>query len=224
MAKCKSPGRKTAKKPPPKAKLPYGIDDDLAKLASVIAEYQLDNNAHGWFVLPWRNGWNAARLAYEIWEWNCPKAGGPGVEANGDTRFAYEFAIKLLETRTAETFAYVHLEDLIANLKDSECDRRLRACLRCIQITIANSSGGGNAYNDVLRPVVEGLSEEDVVDFITEWRCHDAIGTGPQLTGDANDRQRHAFVIAWRKGLYHAAYSLPPAIDYTKHQLHVVKP
>lgn len=221
MAKCKSPGRKAAKKPAPK--LPYGIDDDLAKLASVIAEYQLDNNAAGWFRLPWRNGWNAAHLAYALWEQGCPKSHDYHVANNADIRLAAEAAKRLLATRVAETFEYVLLEDLIEALGPGECAQALRAVLRCIQITIANSSGGGHAFNDVLRSVVEGLPEEDVVDFITEWRCHDAIGTGPQLTGDANDRQRHAFVIAWRKGLYFAAYSLPPAIDYSKHTLHAVK-
>src|SRR5215813_6878381 len=61
MAKCRAP-RKGIKRAP---RRPQAADHDgeLAELASVIAEYSLDNNAEGWFKPAWRDGWNAVELA-----------------------------------------------------------------------------------------------------------------------------------------------------------------
>jgi hypothetical protein len=44
---------------------------------------------------------------------------------------------------------------------------------------------------------------------VMTWRCHDAIGVGPSLRGDALDELRRAFRTAWTRGLYKTAYALP---------------
>jgi len=182
---CRTPRR------PPK------LDPELANLAAVIAEYQLDNNAYGWFRMPWRDGWNAVRLAHAVGQ-EQPNSGPLGLSftrhdcANDPS--LYWAAEERLIDRT-----------LILNAPQ-------RAALRCLQVLIANSSGGGEAYNAILIPAFLHVPEAVAAPFILEARCRDSIGTTAQLQGDANDRQRAAFRTAWSRGLYMAAYSIPPAI------------
>lgn len=178
----KGPRRPAAKAPP--------VDQELVELASVIAEYSLDNNAFGWFQVPWRDGWNAVGLACTLSQIEPPS-----------------WLYKAIDTRNIEPSMYWLAEEQLADCTDP----MLRAALRCLQVLIANSSGGGHAYNAILIPPFTGLDPERITDTIMEWRCRDSIGTTVQFQGDANDRQRGAFRAAWRRGLYLAAYSLPPA-------------
>lgn len=87
-----------------------------------------------------------------------------------------------------------------------------RAALRCLQALVAKSDGGGEVYNAILIGPFSTVLPEDVHNLVLEYRCRDSIGTTAELQNDANDRQRRAFSIAWKRGLYHAAYSLPPAV------------
>jgi hypothetical protein len=188
-------GKKGAKRAPRRPKA-SDEDNELAELASVLAEYSLDNNAGGWFRPAWRNGWNAVELA--------AKAIDPCAER------AWLEAVCAQPHTSAE--AYWRASEL---LYGGGIGRMTGAALRCLQVLIANSDGGGEVYNSILvGPFSEELPE-DVFDLVLEYRCRDSIGTTAVLQGDNNDRQRRAFSIAWNRGLYLAAYSLPPAIQDT---------
>ncbi len=194
MAKCRAP-RKGIKRPP---RRPRAADHDgeLAELASALAEYSLDNNAHGWFRPSWRDGWNAVELATRA-----------GVGFSHDE--ASTWLEEIYNRRNAHPSVYWTAQDLLAS---NISTKMIRAALRCLQALIANSHGGGEVYNAILvGPFSERLPEE-VFDLVLEYRCRDSIGTTAQLQGDTNDRQRRAFSIAWNRGLYLAAYSLPPAV------------
>jgi len=84
------------------------------------------------------------------------------------------------------------------------------AALRCLQVTISNSSGGGEAYNVILMRALTELPVNLVEAHVLEWRCYDAIGTTAFLQGDLYDRRRRAFKIAWERGLFLAAYAIMP--------------
>ena len=183
------------------------IDDDLIELASVLAEYQLDNNAYGWFRPLWRNGEWAVALAKHV-------ALDPAVR-DGTGLGLEQQAVALIDgaQRNAETYEIAgKLHNEIVQPKiNTNTARLLAASLRCLQLKIANSHGGGLVYNEVLIPAFLPIEPSLVEHLVLEFRCNDAIGTTHQLRGDRNDRQRHAFTVAWKRGLYLAAYSLPPA-------------
>lgn len=171
-------------------------DHELAELASVLAEYTLDNNAGGWFRPPWRDGWNAVKLATTA----C--------EDNGELELAFlrGACTRALQPNSNEIY------EIAGDYWATAADKMLRAALRCLQVLIAKSDGGGEVYNAILiTPFAERLPE-DVFDLVLEHRCRDSIGTTAVLQGDINDRQRRAFSIAWKRGLYIAAYAIGPAI------------
>ena len=187
-------GRKGIKRPERRARA-ADHDDELAELASVIAEYSLDNNAGGWFRPAWRDGWNAVGLALAA----CDLA-------------AFDAEAMFLRGVCHQRVATNEIYETASDLWATTHDKMARAALRCLQVLIAKSDGGGEVYNAILtKPFSEELPE-DVFDLVLEYRCHDSIGTTAVLQGDLNDRQRRAFSIAWKRGLYLAAYSLPPAI------------
>lgn len=195
--------RKGKKRPPRKPE----VDDDLQMLASVIGEFQLDNTAYGWFRPPWRDGLNAAALAREA-------ARAPGV-ADAIGLAAESDAANLLDHGLGEPDLYEKAGSiyaaLIAPKINTNTARLLAIALRCVQLRVARSDGGGSVYNELLIPVFLPLDPKHIADLVLEQRCRDSIGTTHQLQGDRNDRQRQAFRIAWERGLYLAAYSLPPA-------------
>lgn len=94
---------------------------------------------------------------------------------------------------------------------NTDAARLLAAGLRCVQLKLANSHGGGAVYNEILIPTFLSLEPGKVEDLVLEARCRDAIGTTHQLQGDKDDRKRQAFTTAWKRGLYLAAYSIRPA-------------
>jgi hypothetical protein len=185
------------------------VDDELLELASVLAEYQLDNNAYGWFRPAWRDGECAISLAKcvavdpKIKDWINPDIiGGACFLINSGRRdgAAYETAGQLynqiVQPRINTTSALL-----------------IAVALRCLQLKIANSHGNGTAYNELLLPVFLSIEPALVEQHVLEFRCNDAIGTTHHLRGDHNDRKRSAFAIAWKRGLYLAAYSISPAFD-----------
>ena len=200
--------RKGKKRPPRKPE----IDEDLSMLASVIGEFQLDNTAYGWFRPPWRDGLWAVALALGA-------ARAPGV-ADGIGLAAEQDAAKLLDwfidkSHKAPDDLYEQAGSIYSALVQPKINtntaRLLAAALRCLQLKLARSDGGGAVYNEVLIPAFLPLEPKHVASLVLLYRCNDAIGTSHHLKGDHNDRQRQAFRIAWERGLYLAAYSLPPA-------------
>jgi hypothetical protein len=179
---------------------PPDFDDELAELASVIAEYQIDNNAYGWFIPPWRNGWNAVELAVRAAE----------IEGPVDD----EWLLDVVEHRGDRQDVYWTAQDRLA--WGATSNRLLRAAYRCLQVLIAKSDGGGEVYNAILVEPFSKLMPEQVEDLVLEYRCRDAINVSSILAGDVNDRQRRAFVIAWERGLYMAAYSIPPVVEQVR--------
>ena len=181
--------------------------DDLTELAELISEYKLDNNAEGWLLLPWRSGWSVVALCLAI---DMKLRGhviyGAGAPADVDTSLRVWAA-----TREITSNVYFAADNLREGLKDTS--PALGCALRCVQVMIARSDGGGAVYNDILKPLFHRLRSfmHVLAPAVMDARCRDAIGVGPNLMNDADDRRRRAFKIAWERGLYHAAYAIPPA-------------
>lgn len=182
------------------------VDDELLELARSIAEYQLDNNAYGWFRPAWKNGEWAIALAKAV-------ALGP-LCVPEDWHPSYdEILLVLDDQRTPQAYeraGQLH-SALIQPKVNTNTARLLAASLRCLQALIANSHGGGTVYNEILIPAFLPLDVIAVADSVLYWRCCDALGTPPTLHGDRNDSARAAFSTAWRRGLYLAAYAIRPA-------------
>jgi len=189
---CRTP-RKGPRRPRAKAST---LDPDLATLAAVIAEYALDNNAFGWFRAPWRNGKNAIELARLA----APKA--PPFSKEIDNWLHACFPEPDLDPTHYE-YAGILLNEATNPFQ--------HAALRCMQVMLAHSDGGGHVYNIPLIGAFRTIEPVLVEQLVMECRCRDAIGVGLQLQHDSNDRLRRAFKIAWERGLYLVAYSLPLA-------------
>lgn len=206
--RCKAP-RKGPRRRPQK----LIVDDEMTELAAVIAEHKLDNNADNWFRMPWRNGWNAVELAVRAYE----AAHSNEYHARHQDPWLYD----LCQSRTADDSYYWLAQDRLASTITPS--PLMRAGLRCLQILLAKSDGGGEVYNAILRGPFSTLFAEQVGDSVLEFRCRDSIGTTAKLQGDGNDRLRRAFITAWSRGLYLAAYSLPSATVVGQLSLKVVK-
>ena len=198
----RKPPKKTHPKQPSKAEL----DDELAELATMLDECRLDNNATGWFTVPWNEGWNAVGLAYAMWDSTLEESLVLDMAAS-------DFLKELLEAhrlrkpqRLSGAETYWQASELI---KGMPMKGSLYATLRCLQVTISHSSGGGQVFNDLLfNAIRDEVPDQLHEELVLEYRCRDAIGTTSVLQGDAFDRQRRAFSLAWRRGLYLASYSL----------------
>jgi hypothetical protein len=180
-------------------------DEDLHELASVLDEHRLDQNAAGWFKVPWRDGWCAVRLAVGCFDSTFDHYSS---EREGDICKFLKLQIVKHEC-TAE--GYWTAAEYLNGVDTDNVSPFLLAALRCLQVLISNSSGGGEVYNVILslafgRVAPDHLFEE----IVLEHRCRDALGTTSIPQNDKNDRVRRAFSIAWRRGLYLAAYSLKP--------------
>lgn len=162
----------------------------MIELAAVIAEHKLDNNAEGWFKIPWRDGWNAVGLAV----------------AASPLDYSRPWLTGVFDARRNDMTTYWEAEERMVG-----ADPMLRAGLRCLQIKISNSHGGGHVYNAILVGPFNEPAPQEVSDTVLEHRCRDAIGTTAIMQNDVNDRLRRAFTTAWKRGLYLAAYSLPMA-------------
>lgn len=190
----KSRCRKPPKRPSPR---PRPVDDELVELARVLDERRLDNTAEGWFEPPWRDGWNAVGLATTL------ATGGE----------VHKHLVEWCRARCTEPEAYWRASEFLESRQLLETER---AALRCFQVLASNSDGGGTVYNHILRLSFQRNGHElsyetllKIEEIVAMWRCQDAIGTQLQLQGDAHDRVRRAFKIAWSRGLYRAAYALP---------------
>jgi hypothetical protein len=194
-------GKKRVAKPP-------RVDEELAQLASVLAEMQLDNNAYGWFRIPWRDGVNAVLLAFGAARIDFDAIGlDTTLPADIDTILD---AAPRWDATIYELAGRAH-QRLVSGRVNTNATHLFAAALRCVQLKIANSHGGGSVYNEVLIPAFLRVEPAKIESVVLHWRCVDAIGTSPTLKGDRNDRQRAAFTTAWKRGLYLAAYAIPPA-------------
>lgn len=196
---AKKQGRKPIRRKPAKQ-----IDTDLAELAEIIADHRLENNAKGWFELPWRDGRNAILLAHaEFTRIAIPRS-------TPNERQAACLVYTTVSSLTGMIDAYHSAQELLGLItRDSHAARVIRAALRCLQIYIARSDSGGHGYNHILRAVFEQATD-DSSSLIETWRCLDAIRLDPTepCISQYNERRRRAFLIAWRRGLYYAAYSI----------------
>ena len=189
------------RRPPKKIPIqPKEHDEELAVLASVLDEHRLDNNAEGWFKVPWRNGWNAVGLATTTWD---------SIEdgQSSDNEYAtFRFLSDVISSRQLQgSYEVANL------LLDRAHHKLLYAGLRCLQVLASNSHGGGEVYNTILRLAFDAEQPSLLFEHhVLHWRCLDALGVEPTLNGDKFDRQRRAFFIAWKRGLYHSAYSIKP--------------
>lgn len=199
----KDPSRKSRKRT---IKQP-DVDLDLAELARVLAEHSLEQNAAGWFELPWRSGWNVVRLLRELE--GTPAALPVGWPKNNAVRAAVVFLDDCL-AKGGERLngAYWEVDD--HKVATRGYSRTLSCALRCVQLIIAKSAGDGQLYNDLLLYACENKSPDEIAPYVLDARCRDAIGVGVTLNNDKLDRQRRAFKIAWERGLYHAAYAIKP--------------
>lgn len=185
----KQKSRKAAKRKPPRE-----IDEpDMRELLAVLFESKADYNVTGWLSVPWRDGWNAARLALNITR-----------TAREFERiepvFAYVDGIWISGARSPA--AYNELQEILYTMPWSHASPPLRAAMRCMQVVIANSDGGGHVENAILDNIVWGEHDELMLDA----RRIDAVGHDISPVGE---RRRQAFITAWRKGLYKVAYAIP---------------
>jgi hypothetical protein len=202
---AKRQGRK-----PPRRKVPVlkpsaalSGDHELVQLAMILSEHKLENNAQGWFSLPWRDGLRAISLARGLALCYSRR------QTSDQT--SYDQAEDLMITGPRDAEGYHRAEDLLSQIPCLDgLSRATRTALRCFQMFVAHSDRGGHGYNDILRPCFAAEDPAAVVDMIMYWRCLDAIGVSPYLANDKDDRLRRAFTIAWKRGLYHAAYSIKP--------------
>ncbi len=210
--------RKSKKIEHPKVKPPR-IDDDLTELATVLDEYRLDNNSRGWFHPAWRNGWNAVALAWACWK-DATRMEREGINKEHPSQIQRdigEFLDDAITRRVPSAEAYWRINEFLQACTTDEklSSRHLYAALRCMQVLISNSSGGGEVYNMILKLAFEPIYESvEIADLVLEHRCMDAINSTAKLQNDRFDRQRRAFSIAWRRGLYLAAYSISPIFNF----------
>jgi hypothetical protein len=199
------PPKCRARKPRrPHKPTPAYVDKELAELTMVLAECKLDNEAENWLKLPWRDGWNAVKMAYVVSGFTEPVDGCAWLHS-------------VCRTRATGQDVYWAAQDRLSSTETP--NKMMRAAYRCLQVLLANSDGGGEVYNGILMEPFLSLSTlrlganiDLIAEVVREHRCLDSIGVTPTMKGDANDRLRRAFMIAWERGLYQAAYSLPTAV------------
>jgi hypothetical protein len=197
---------KTPRRKPPKRKPAKRIDHELIELASVLDEHQLDNNARGWFIVPWRDGWNAMQLGLACFNSLLD-------EYNSFRENEIHKYLERLQRDDIKNGATVYFETglFLERIDTENVSSFLYAALRCLQVLIANSSGGGVVYNEILRNAFSKTEPDHLFEeLVLEHRCRDALGTTAVIQQDEYDPARRAFAIAWRRGLYHAAYSIKP--------------
>lgn len=190
----KLPRHRTRKPPRRKQPRTIEIEDELAQLALVLDEQRLERGATGWFALPWRDGVNAFGLSVATAE---HLVRGP---------------IKALDSLNEDKYPldllYEHAEELFAETSSRDFSVKgaaIKAACRCLQLKISRSDGGGHGYNVILSRYIA----QHVPDALVEiWRARDALGYELEFDGTARDRVRGAFRIAWRRGLFRAAYAL----------------
>src|SRR5262249_8938144 len=164
--------------------------------ALVLDEHRLDKSSKGWFELPWRDGRNAGLLCFDVAARIVEHTNNPET-----IRGLNEILRPVMIDNPAHL--YTRLEDLLGLVHRwgyQGVNDPLRAGFRCFQLWISQSSGGGHGYNDVIKRHCAEACEEDLV---MKHRGRDALGTELQLQGDAMDRYRGAFKIAWGRGLFH---------------------
>lgn len=181
----KDPSRKAPKRAPRTPK----IDDDLVELARLLDEQRVDKNAAGWFSVPWRDGWNAMRLAFEL-------SKGLEVQEWHTTMATW------INDRVLSAQAYWEAGDFLENLHGGGLNPFARAALRCYQLLVSSSDAGGQGYNRILFPVFDAHPPEKFESAVSYWRQRDALGAFH------DERRRRAFNIAWERGLYKAAYAI----------------
>ncbi len=193
--------RKGPRRPPRKRE---SMDPDLTDLARSIADCQLDKNSKSWFEMPWRDSWNAVSLAATL-----ATAGDrrPDDPVEDETTEALAFVRAAVAARASDTETYWRADEYIRLCAGAPMTV---AALRCLQLAMSKSDGGGEVPSVVIRVAYDrlwysGAHEEAVA----EHRCLDAIGTSVELKGDGFDRVRRAFRVAWDRGLYRACYALP---------------
>lgn len=186
--------------------LEHPYRDDLTHLAEMLDEHRLERNVSGWFTVPWRDGWCAIECACGCFTRNFDQYNSPREHSIDD------LLSNALRARKPSAELYYAAGEFLERIDTEEVSPFLYAALRCLQMLISNSSGGGENYNVLLRRAFEKVQEpiELYEDVVLEYRCRDAIGTTAVMQRDAHDDVRRAFAFAWHQGLFHAAYALKP--------------
>ncbi len=194
---ARDPSRKKPKRRPRKEP----IHPDLLTIAAALDEHRLETNSDGWFKIPWRYGENAVQLALDVYYAEAPKivAGVPVA--------LWQPTSDLFHSRSMLGLSYAQLDEYLYTLPiGHELSKYVRAAIRCRQLLIAQSSGGGHVYNDVLKIALEGeVTEEQMI----KRRALDALGLDHNQN-PAAWKNFKPFELAWKRGLFHAAYALKP--------------
>jgi hypothetical protein len=179
------------------------VDDDLRELALVLNENRLDANALGWFTIPWRDGWNAIEMAQRCFERNFDEYASSR-ENNID-----KFITDILSAKSSNAEAYWVAGEYLTRIDTDDISPFLVAAVRCLQVQISNSSGGGAVFNYILKHAFDKTEPSELLaEVVLEYRCRDAIGTTAVMQSDSSNKRRRAFIIAWERGLFHAAYAI----------------
>lgn len=187
------------------------VDPDLTTLMEMLEQHKFEQNYLSWFSLPWRDGWCAAKLAFACHEqYAFSERRENEIRRNRAWCDDKQVSPRLYEEASA-MIAVVAQRVMVVG---TNYERFHMAGLRCVQLLISNSHGGGNVYNDVLSHAFGNVPNwwpNELRRQVRDARCEDAIGVPAGFDGTSDDKLREAFKIAWDRGLFQAAYALPRA-------------
>lgn len=178
-------------------------DPDTSDLFALLLEQSVPSTPQGWFSVPWRNGFRAIWLAYQL-------DFGTGSYSLELRKRVYDCLINAEKSvRTETTQYYWAARGLIRELAQSVVfPEAMISALRMMQLYVSSSDGGGQGYNDHLlmlceRVMERGLSEHNVGRAVRHSRALDVVSDEDSPT---YQRRLAAFYTAWDRGLYKLAY------------------
>lgn len=187
-------------------------DADLSELWDVLAEIKQTNS----WTIPWIDGVNAIELAMQLVR--VTTSGKPLKSQSREETAVIDFVLDWIAARQKEDDKnpasqedYWQFQEYLSMLDGRThyaCDHFLRVAVRCAQLEIADSSGGGNGFNTQFDRVRQHFPQE-AERLIRAARCKDALGFSAEFDQNPErDRRRRAFYTAWDRSLYQVAYAV----------------
>lgn len=189
------PGRTPApiKLPPPKRARRQTLE-----VFAILAEAGA-GGPEGWFEMPWRRGAeHVVEMLRQIYERQLAAGYPTDEERAAESILDLDFPDSSMAYAACEEARFA----LLTCVAPRPRVELLHAALRACQLHIANSDGGGHAYNALLlnRWPMFDVVDAEVAHVVRDARRDDAVGDDP--------RYRRAFSEAWDAGLYRAALAL----------------
>lgn len=171
---------------------------------ALLAEDVEPHAPEGWFKLPWRDGRQAVGLVTDLIQRAASGLYGTPLAIAGD----------VTRLHPDDPDLYWRCEELRDDVDRAGFSTSFASLLlmrlRMLQLLASNSHGGGHGYNTVLLRDWHRLAPEHVDcarQFVWVRRQLDALGVDGSLA-NVSPRRQQAFAVAWRDGLFRAAYAL----------------